>query len=170
MAISVPTLTASANPTNRRTVLLVGSDLGTTVNVYRKAGASAPVLVRGGQSVTMNTTEKIFLDYEVPQGASLEYFATATDGVDTETSASASVPAYDFGGDVVFALGDPRNGMTINVESFPTLKYGISQDVVRVWGRRDPVVVSGVREMPSGTLNLITLFPNLPLASSSVLG
>lgn len=157
MAISVPTLTVSKNEANRRVVLLVGSDIGTTVTVYRKAGLNSPVPVRGGFEVSMTTAEKICLDYEVPQGYSLDYYVVATDGVDTETSTTQSVSAFDFGGDVVFSLGDPKNGMNINVESLQTLKYGISQDVVRVWGRQDPVVISGVREMPSGSLNLITL-------------
>lgn len=158
MAISVPTITASKNEQNRRVVILVGSDIGTDVTVYRKAGSNgAASPVRGALDVAMTTSEKIFLDYEVPQGAALTYYAVATDGVDTETSAEVQVAAFDFGGDVVFSLGDPKNGMVITVESLPSLKYSISQDVVRVWGRRDPVVVSGVREMPSGTLNLITL-------------
>lgn len=157
MAISVPTISASVNVANRRVVLLVGSDIGTDITVYRRAGLNSAAPVRGGLDVAMTTSEKIILDYEVPQGYELTYYVVATDGVDTETSVEVTVPAFDFGGDVIFSLGDPKNGMTINVESFPALKYSISQDVVRVWGRRDPVVVSGVREMPSGTLNLITL-------------
>ena len=36
-------------------------------------------------------------------------------------------------------------------------RFAAPRTVVKVWGRPDPVVVSGVREMPSGTLVLITL-------------
>ena len=157
MALSVPTIVAIANQQHRRVTLLVTSDVGSTVTVHRTAGSNDPVPVRGGYEVTMVNGEILVIDYEIPQGYSLEYGVTATDGVDTLEATPVAVSPFDFGGDVVFSLGDPKGGMVINVESFPSLKYGIQQDVVRVWGRRDPVVVSGIRELPSGTLNLITL-------------
>lgn len=158
MAVTTPTISVSANTANRRVVILVGADIGNTVTVYRRAGANGDdTPVRGGKDLSMTTQEKILLDYEVPQGSELTYYAVATDGIDSATSTEETVPAFDFGGDIIFPLGDPKAGMKVHIESLKQLKYDISRDVVRVWGRPDPVVVSGVREMPSGTLNLITL-------------
>ena len=158
MAVTTPTISVSANTTNRRVVILVGAEIGNTVTVYRRAGTNGDYIpIRGGKDLSMTTAEKILLDYEVPQGSELTYYATATDGVGLETSTKETLPAFDFGGDIIFPLGDPKAGMKVLIEALTQLKYDISRDVVRVWGRQDPVVVSGVREMPAGTLNLITL-------------
>jgi hypothetical protein len=47
--------------------------------------------------------------------------------------------------------------MVATVESFPQQEHGIEQNIVKVLGRRDPIVVSNARQYPNGTLNLLTL-------------
>jgi hypothetical protein len=139
------------------TVLVVSADTGDTVTIYRQYGSKAAEVVRGSENVPMSNDEQVFIDYEVPQGYVITYWVVAKSGTETAESVHKPVGPYDFGRDVVFDLGDPKRGMRIYVENFNQSKYGISRDVQRVWGRPDPVVISGVREFPSGTLNLITV-------------
>lgn len=63
----------------------------------------------------------------------------------------------DFGADVIFHAARPEVRMPIIVEGFDAITRKISQSVVHVIGRADPVVVSGVRSYGAGTLRLITL-------------
>jgi hypothetical protein len=105
----------------------------------------------------MLNPEQLFIDYEVPQGVPIEYWVTAESGDQKLESPHKITDPYNFGRDVVFDLADPKRGMLIWVENFNQYKYGISRDVQRVWGREDPVVISGVREMFQGQLNLLTL-------------
>jgi hypothetical protein len=99
----------------------------------------------------------LFIDYEVPQGVPIQYWCKATlNGESVESSVIVSGP-YDFGRDVLFDLADPKRGMLVYVKQFDQYSYGISRDVQRVWGRPDPVVISGVREMFAAKLHLLTL-------------
>jgi hypothetical protein len=139
------------------TVLVVAADPGTTATVYRQYGSGKPEIVRGAKSVPVKNPETLVIDHEVPQGYEITYWVTSTAGSVTLESVHKKVGPYNFGRDVLFDLADPRQGMLVYVESFQAYKYGISRDVQRVWGRSDPVVISGVREMLSGTLDLITL-------------
>lgn len=59
--------------------------------------------------------------------------------------------------DELFDPYAPTNKKALTVESWSDLGYRDSGDVVSVYGRADPVVVTDVRPMPSGTLVLVTL-------------
>jgi hypothetical protein len=59
--------------------------------------------------------------------------------------------------DLFFDPYDTANERAINVESWTTLDFDASGDVVRIVGRADPVVVTAVRPYPGGSLKLITL-------------
>lgn len=137
-------------------VLVVVADEGSKVTVYRKYNGDTEI-VRGSQDVLMKNDEQLFIDYEVPQGVPIEYWVVAKKGSESIESAHAVTKPYNFGRDVLFDLANPKRGMLVWVENFNQYKYGISRDVERVWGRADPVVISGVREMFQGQLNLLTL-------------
>lgn len=59
--------------------------------------------------------------------------------------------------DVLFDPYDMDNWAPVTVESWNDLQFDASGDVVRPYGRPDPVVVTDVRPFPSGTLVLVTL-------------
>lgn len=78
--------------------------------------------------------------------------------------------------DVLFDPYDPENSREITIESWTELAYDASGEVVKVYGRSDPVVVTDVRPLPSGTLVLVTLdaderqWVDALLASGRVIG
>lgn len=152
-----PTIYPFASKTRFAVVLVVAAEVGSKVTVYRQYGDGPVETVRGAVDVTVTRPEQLFIDYELPQGYVVTYWVVATEGSESEKSATATIGPFNFGRDMIFDLGDPKRSMLIWVENFNQYKYGISRDVQRVWGRPDPVVVSGVREMPAGTLNLLTL-------------
>lgn len=59
--------------------------------------------------------------------------------------------------DVLFDPYRAGHQAAVTIESWNELVYEGSGDVVRVYGRPDPVVVTDVRPLPSGTLMLVTL-------------
>jgi hypothetical protein len=59
--------------------------------------------------------------------------------------------------DIFFDPYFPANARALNVESFTALEFGASGEVVRVYGRADPIVVTDVRPWPTGTLRIVTL-------------
>jgi hypothetical protein len=137
-------------------VLVISASVTSTITVYRQYAGETEI-VRGADLVPMKNDEQLFIDYEVPQGEVITYWCVATDGNQTSESVRVKTLPYDFHGDVLFDLGDPKRGMLVSVENFDEYSYGISRDVQRVWGRTDPVVISGVREMFTSMLNLLTL-------------
>jgi hypothetical protein len=155
----MPTVTAFVSQAHFLSVLVVSAEPESHVTVYRQYDKDIEI-VRGGKDVPMRNDEQLFIDYEVPQGVPISYWVVATIGGESFESKHVLTPPYDFGRDVLFDLGDPKRGMLVWVEQFGQYKYGISRDVQRVWGRRDPVVISGVREMFTSKLDLLTL--NLP--------
>jgi hypothetical protein len=143
-------------PGQRRAIILVTADVGSTITLHRSSDSGAG-RVRGAVDHLMDSAEALFADYELPQNTDVTYWAESVLGGVTETSVVVDAGLFDFGGDVLFDLSKPWAGMVVNVESFPQRDYDISRDVVNVWDRPDPVVVSGERQLPSGTLTLVTL-------------
>ena len=154
--MAAPTITVNPDQKRRRVFLIVGADTGATVTVYRISSLDTGV-VRGAVDYLMTSSEVIFADYELPQNADVSYMVESTLDDVVEQSPLSPAGQFDFGGDVIFDLAHPWSGIVVNVESFPQRDYDVPRDVVKVWGRSDPVVVSGQRMLPSGTLNLITL-------------
>ena len=155
-----PTIHAFGSKSLFVSVLVVSADVGSKVTVYRQYAGNPVEIVRGADSFAVTHVEQLFIDYEVPQDEVITYWVSATAGSVTVESVRVTSGPYNFGGDVVFDLADPKRGMKIFVESFQQSTFGISRDVQRVWGRPDPVVISGVREMLSGQLVLLTLEPS----------
>lgn len=152
-----PVIYAFGSKSEFVSVLVVQADKGSSVTVYRQYAGEPVEVVRGALNVPITHEEQLFIDYEVPQDEVITYWVVATkDKTPVESNRVTSGP-YNFGRDVIFDLADPKRGMRIYVESFQQSVYGISRDIQRVWGRTDPVVISGVREMPAGQLVLLTL-------------
>jgi hypothetical protein len=155
--MAAPVLTAVPSTSRLNVSLIVQADAGTKVTIFRVADG-AKTAVRRGTNVDAGAGLQIKVtDYEIPQGTALEYYAVSTvGGVETEGN-HVKVPAIDFGRDVLFDLGKPKFIQKVYVESFTPMEHDIQREVINVWDRTDPVVVSGIRQMPSGQLNLITL-------------
>jgi len=154
--MATPVLAATPMGSRRSVVLLLTNDIGSKINLYRVV-AGGRTLVRGAENLTAVSGQTIFVDYELPQNTPISYVATTTVTTVVSTSNTVVVGSVDFGGDVIFDLGTPWSGMQVYVESFASAQYAISQETLSVWDRPDPVVVSGVRQLPAGKLVLITL-------------
>lgn len=154
--MQTPFIFPNVSDRSRVIVLVISAEVGSKVTVYRNYNGEDEI-VRGAIDVSVNADEEIVIDYEVPQNVKINYWVVAKKGSESEKSSVASVDGANWGRDNILDLGDPKRSMLIWVEKFQAYKYGISRDVQRVWGRRDPVVISGVREMFSGQLNLLTL-------------
>lgn len=151
-----PYIYPNVSDRSRVVVLVVAAEIGSKVTVYRRY-AGRDEIVRGAVDIVVNADEEIVIDYEVPQNVTIDYWCVAKkDGSELKSDVK-QIAGANWGRDNILDLGDPKRSMLIWVEKFQQYKYGISRDVQRVWGRRDPVVISGVREMLSGQLSLITL-------------
>jgi hypothetical protein len=139
------------------TVLVTATCSGMTHATFWRRTPEGDVYLRGGISVTGSGSASI-VDYDAPQGIPVTYYAQVTDGVSTKSAGpTTTVDMVDRGGDVVYALDSPLFPIPVTVVSIPELQTQVKQDVVQVIGRADPVVVSDVRQYPSGTLTLATL-------------
>ncbi|MFM2437337.1 MAG: hypothetical protein RLZ55_146 [Actinomycetota bacterium] len=147
-----PTLTVVPDPVKRRCLITVNGTDGEVISLYRLVMGEAAG-VRGAVDVTMLAPSMLFADYELPQNVEFSYYAVGAGG----TSVPVSAGIFDFGGDVMFDLSRPSVGQRVYVESFPEQTHDISADVVRVWDREDPVVVSGARQYPTGRVTLVSL-------------
>lgn len=155
--MAAPVLTAVPNTDRLQVSLIVQADAGTKVTIYRVADGHKTAVRRGTDVDSITGLQIKVTDYEVPQGIPLEYIAVSTVGNAETESNHVTIPPIDFGRDVLFDLGKPKFIQKVYVESFTPMEYDIQREVINVWDRTDPVVVSGVRQMPSGLLNLITL-------------
>lgn len=156
MALAAPTVSPVTDNDRHLITILVEGDLGSDIVLKRRENYLNEMNVRGG--ITVLTEDSTFIaDYEAPQNVPVEYKAVATKDGETAESNWVLAENLDTGGDYFFTLDNPYIGMPITVESNRSNTYNAPRTVVRVWGRPDPVVVSGVREMPSGSLVLLTL-------------
>ena len=153
-----PTIAPLSDGDKHLITLLVESTAGDTlVSVERRRRFEFVEVVRGSENVTMLEDAIFVADYEAGQNVPVEYRATVTDGSDTVTTDWVLADEIDAGGDYFFTLDNPYIGMPVWVESNTLNSYEAPRTIVKVWGRPDPVVVSGVREMPSGSLVFLTL-------------
>jgi len=113
--------------------------------------------VRGAENLVSPGTPLFISDYTMLQNTLTSYRLRIhdTDG-DVVTEWLDTEDYVDFGGDVLFAAHNPRRRMPITVESFPEQSHDIEQEIVKVLGRADPVVVSNRRQYPNGTMTLLT--------------
>jgi len=147
----------TADPANHRVVILAIAKQGYTVKLVREVGGMFPTIVRGLDSTPLETDQELFFDYEVPQGDVLTYLAVFTSPSGEEFRAPpVNIQPQDYGSDLIFPLNDPINGLKIHIEQISNLTWPVSQNVLKVWNRPDPIVVSGAREYPSGSIKFVT--------------
>jgi hypothetical protein len=154
--MQTPYIYPNVSDRSRVVVLVISAEQGSTVTVYRSYNGTDEI-VRGAIDVPVNSDEELVIDYEVPQNVPITYWCVSKKGAEQQQSDKKTISGCNWGRDQILDLGDPKRSMLIWVEEFKQYQYGISRDVQRVWGRRDPVVISGVREMMSGQLRLLTL-------------
>jgi hypothetical protein len=172
MALGIPTLTAEvADNVVTLTLTCTGAISAT---FHRDLDDGRPVLRNGLNVAGTGTVE--MLDYDAAQNRDLDYYATVTDGTLTKSATCTATGQVDWGGDVLFALDNPDAPIPVLVVSVPELRYSGRQESISVINRADPIVVTDVRQYPSGTLTIATLdaderapILNL-LASGAVIG
>lgn len=153
MPVTKPTVTATVDETNGYiSVAVSGYGSATTWTLYRVT-AYADQVVRGvtAQAVAVSTV----IDVDFPQGETIAYYATVTDGSTTETSDdTADVTAPDLGADVIATLGPDAVGFAVTVMSMGAATWGQRAETVTVVDRTDPVVVTDKSVLPSFPLEL----------------
>lgn len=154
---TTPTVVPVTNNDIHLISIRVGADIGSVVSLERRENYLKVETVRGGQNVYMFEDSTFIADYESAQNTPVEYRASSIlDGVEA-ISDWVMADNLDTGGDFFFSLDDPFEGLNIYIESLKNASTTSPRTVVKVWGRPDPVVVSGVRELPFGSLVLLTL-------------
>lgn len=167
MPLGTPTLAVTVDPDGF--VVLVLSCTGATKGTIKRVTPSGSINVRDGLDRDMTSGLVYVSDYEIPQSVELSYWAQVTDGTATASTAVITVPGLDRGVDWIAPLGDPLDGMAVNVEQIDDLTYETTQDTAKVLNRPDPVVVTWGRHLPRGTLTLITLNDNERVAMQTAL-
>lgn len=156
MALGAITFTAALDGSGRWVLLQMSCTGATTATIYRVTDDGTQA-VRGAFNKTISGALNA-ADYEAPQNTTLVYFVRVSDGVSTQDSTLVTVSGVvDRGGDCIFGLTNPLGIVTVNVVGVPELRSEGRQEIVKVIGRPDPVVVSDVRTYPAGTLTLATL-------------
>ena len=152
-----PYLQVTPDEANHRAIILTVGRSGYRVTVYREVSGGLPNIVRGIDDITLDLDERLFFDYEIPQGDNVVYRAVFTDPGGEETiTPPAEIEPQDYKADLIFPLNDPLNGLKLIVQEFRELTWGVSQEVLKVWNRPDPIVVSGVREYPRAMVMFVT--------------
>ena len=98
------------------------------------------------------------IDVDFPQNIYLKYTVQAVGGGASATS--AAVGPIDLGADFIISTGSTAVGVPVLVESVPEQVNHSQSSVMKVLGRRDPVVVGDFRQYPTFDLPIWTLGQN----------
>lgn len=159
MPLGTPALSATLVRTNEDLyyVGLVLTCNGATKASIRRVSASGQSLaVRGADNVAINQLLTVS-DYEIPQSATLTYWAEVTDGTSSATTQSIEIAGFDRKADWMFPVGNPTQGVAVTVLEVDDLTYETTSDTAKVLNRADPVVVSWGRHLGRGTIRIATL-------------
>lgn len=138
-----------------------GTPAWTSIEVQRSAdGGTTWTFVRGASSQAFANPLTIY-DYEAPNGVAVQYRARAIYGVPglVITGAwvsSSTVTWTNTKADWLRSLSIPTNSIAIRFNQLPTQTRDRPQGVFPVIGRSDPVVVSDVLRLGSGSFTLVT--------------
>lgn len=149
ISVVVTRVTAGSPPTWTSVEVQRSDDGGTTWSYVRGANGAAT----SGSTFTI-------VDYEAGNGTTVKYRARATyllsglpvAGPWVSSSNTSWTAAVDWLKDV----NNPTLNRTVMVVANPVLTRSRPQGVYSVIGRTDPVVVSDVRSLPSGPLQIVT--------------
>lgn len=162
-------VTATGDPSNGRMQIVVNQNEATpawvTLDVERSIdGGTTWVAVRGQTGTTPTALYQwVGYDYEVAPNTLATYRARAiyTAGSTIVGPWTSSAPAQWITDETW--LKDTYNtsrNRVVTVNSQPGLTYPKAVGVLRPLGREDPVVISDVRQLPSGSVVLYTLEPD----------
>lgn len=168
MPLGTPTLTVEVD--QQGYTVLVLSCTGATTGTIKRVTPSGSINVRGATNADLTSGTVYCTDYEIPQSLELSYWAEVKDATTSRTTEVVTVGGLNRGVDWIAPLGEPLNGMAVNVEQVDTLTYETTSDVAKVLNRRDPVVVTWGRHLPRGEITLITLTDQERIDLHAVLG
>ncbi|MBB6439911.1 hypothetical protein [Streptomyces candidus] len=138
---------------------------GDLVTVYRVLSDGARTLVRGPSGlmdrVPLVSDLLVVEDYEAPLGVPVSYYvetrSSVTDALTTfRTSGTATITAGDANMAWLKDPGNPQRNLRVMVQKAPTWQRPVEQSAYRVKGRRNAVVLSGVRAGLEGELAVWT--------------
>lgn len=155
MPLGTPTLTVEVNPAGY--TILVLTCTGATTGTIKRVTPQGSINVRGATNSDLSSGTIYSSDYEIPQSYEISYWAEVGDGTTTKTTGVVTAGGLNRGVDWLAPLGEPLNGMAINVESIESLTYETTSDTALILNRRDPVVVTWGRHLPRGEITFITL-------------
>lgn len=155
MPLGTPTLTVEVDQQGYSVLVL--SCTGATTGTIKRVTPQGSINVRGATNADLSSGTIYCTDYEIPQSFELSYWAEVKDANTSSTTLVVTVNGLNRGVDWIAPLGEPLNGIPINVESIDTLTHQTTSDVAKVLNRPDPVVVTWGRHLPRGEINLITL-------------
>ncbi|MFE9735490.1 hypothetical protein ACFYO9_34105 [Streptomyces sp. NPDC005863] len=146
------------------TLMLRELTVGDYLTVYRVGADGSRALVRGPAGLldkTLITSDLVIIeDYEAPLGVSVSYrIELWPDGATTpatRNSDAVTIPVGDMNEAWLKDPGHPQRNVKVLVEKAPDWTRPIEQSVYRVKGRRNAVVLSGVRGGLEGDLSFWT--------------
>lgn len=122
------------------------------VFVYRTDPDGSVIAVRQADPVQSFTGEATILDYEFPFSETVSYRMSSG----SESYDSGPVIRWDEHEAWLVHPGLPDRSVALGVIEWPTWTAPVPRGVFRPLGRRAPIVVSGRRQAPSGSLVLYT--------------
>jgi hypothetical protein len=116
-------------------------------------------IVRGADGITAPSgAHSKLIDHEAPLGVAVVYTASATNGLNTITSTTATATITGQSSVAwLKSLRTPSLSVPVIVESWPDLALSIPGSVLPVLGGRYPNVSQGTRMAATGTLTVLTL-------------
>ncbi|MCX5202496.1 hypothetical protein OG897_13690 [Streptomyces sp. NBC_00237] len=159
VAVTAVDATASITLTLRE---LTAGDL---VTVWRVLGDGSRTLVRGPsglmERVVLASDLLVVEDYEAPLGVPVSYYVEVRDALtdallSTRSSDTVTITAGDASMAWLKDPGNPQRNMQVMVQQAPAWQRSVEQSTYHVKGRRNPVVLSGVRSGLEGELAVWT--------------
>lgn len=147
------------------TITLREVTVGDLIRVYRVTDDGTRTLVRGASGLldgTVVATSDLLVieDYEAPLLTPVSYRVELTDpvtgGVETRQSSTVLVPHADVNEAWLKDPGAPQRNTKVMVKQAPNWQRSLEQAAYRVAGRRNAVVLSGVRGGLEGDLAVWT--------------
>jgi hypothetical protein len=138
---------------------------GDLVTVWRVLGDGSRTLVRGPsglmERVVLASDLLVIEDYEAPLGTPVSYYvevrSASTDALlSTRTSDTATIAAGDAQMAWLKDPGNPQRNVQVMVQKAPAWQRPVEQSTYRIKGRRNAVVLSGVRAGLEGELAVWT--------------
>lgn len=138
---------------------------GEMLRLYRVLPTGARTLVRGPSGLydgteSITTDTMVIEDYEAPLGTPFSYLIELVDpadlSVDSRTSSSVTIPHDNINLAWLKDPGYPQRNLTVLVQRAPDWTRPIEQATYIVRGRRDKVMLSGLRQGLEGDLLIWT--------------